>query len=185
MTTLVQSDTREAVAIFEAEDVLRDAVDELQVAGFDIADLSVLLPGGMVKEHSGHDALAAANGSGVAQMDLQSMGVFQWSLISVPAYIVACIVIANAAAGGASLGATVIAAIIGCGIGGILGAFLMAWVKRGPRWRIKEHVDHGSLLLSVITRDTKREKRVSEILARYPLRDLHFHSLPEATSGKP
>lgn len=170
----------ELVAVFDAKDVLDDAVGALQSTGFSMADMYVLLPEDLVKKHPGHVVPNPANDPNVLggeQVDVRSMGVFQGALISVPAYILACLMIASFTANGANLGATIITAVVGGGIGGVLGVALFAWVKRGHFWRIKHHVDHGDLILWVVVRNARCEKRANEILARYPVRDYYFRSL--------
>ena len=162
----------ELVAVFDAESVMRQAIDELRCVGLDPAELSVALPSSGVDVAEGRslncpNLLVDKKAPREVQIDLQSMGILQGALISTPVYVCASIMSAAAALNGASLVITIAAATTGCCIGALIGALLLGRVKQRRSWRVKQYLDQGGLALLVPIRGPENEALIREILAQH------------------
>lgn len=174
---------REAVAVFDDEKRMFKAVFELECAGFDRADVSVLSSLDKVKEQTGQDLFRVEDAEddpavprtvpvGPASQFLICAG-----LMGVPTYVGMTGATVAALANGLTYGGTIVAGIVGGGIGLACGALAALYVARRYRAQIKDQLDHGGLVLWVHTRDKEHEARAREILSKHGehVHDLHLH----------
>lgn len=174
---------REAVGLFADPDALEAAVDELEIAGFDRAGISVLGAGDEVKERIGHlyrkvaeveDDERAPHAAFVSK-DTVVEG--ETAVVTVPLYIGAvsgaAVVIASGGALAAAIAATILAGATGAGLGGLL-AYAIA--KRHVE-HIEEQLAKGGLLLWVNVPDKNSEKRALDILNKSGAKHIHVHEV--------
>lgn len=174
---------REAVAVFDSEEELRDAIFELESAGFDRADVSVLPPMGAVRKKIGHELYRVEDAEDDPEMPRAvpvgsaGMGAAQGALIGGPAYVGAMVMTISALVGGKAFAAIVSSGIFGGAVGLVLGVLLAIIVKHRHNEHIKDQLDHGGLVLWVHIRDKEHEARAEKILGRYRehAHDIHMH----------
>jgi hypothetical protein len=182
---------REAVGIFDSEEALTRAVDDLAMAGFAQHELSLMANDevarrrlGFVPDHvdQAKDNPAAPRQSYVAP---EEVGNAQGAAIGIPAYVGAIIGAgAVVASGGTALVAALAAALAG-GAGGGLGAVLARWVGQSRQSLLDQHLAKGGILLWVNLRDGERERLAREILARHTSHPVEVHDIPQAGSEVP
>ncbi len=181
--TRVQATLKEATAVFNAEAELRDVIDELESAGFDHAEISVLPPREIVERkmgqelHSTKDALSHPDAPRTVPLDIGSMGAAQGALIGLPLYVGAVASMIGVASGGAAVGAIATAGAIGGAIGGLIGFSLAIWFRTRHSRRINDQIQRGGLLLWVHIRDQLHEDRAKEILTRHPAQDMRVQEV--------
>lgn len=173
---------REAVGLFADQDALQGAIDELLSSGFDRAELSLL-----AAEHVVQDKL----GYSIRRSDLEddpqaprsvyvspdAIGIAEGSLIGTLSYIGGV-----AAAGVIALaGAPLTLIVLGAGSAGLAGGLIGAELARmlGDRQAaaIRQHLQHGGLLLWVRTWNAADERRAAAIMRTHSGRDVHIHAL--------
>lgn len=81
-------------------------------------------------------------------------------------------------ASGGAIATMVAGAVIAGGTGGLIGPALATLVDIRHARHLREHLEHGGLLLWVNIRDAEHGKRATEILSRHSGRDVHVHDLP-------
>lgn len=183
MVEKTQASPREATAVFSAEDELRDVINELESAGFDHAEISVLPPREIVERKMGQklqstkDAQSHPDVPRSVPLDIGSMGAAQGALIGLPLYMGAVASMIGVASGGAALGTIATAGAIGGVIGAVVGLGLAGWFRGRHARRIKDQIQRGGLLLWVHIRDQKHEDRAREILARHPAQDMRVQEV--------
>lgn len=172
---------REAVAVFESEYELLNVIEELESAGFDHSDISVLPPIKDVERQIGHqltnieDAEDDPDVPRTAPIDMASFGAAQGALIGIPLYMGAISAIVDYTRSGADTGAIAVAGLVGGAIGGAIGLMLAALVRRRHARRIKEQIDHGGLLLWVRIRGKMQEERATSVFTDHIVRHFHMH----------
>jgi hypothetical protein len=177
------STTCEVVAFFDDEDELHDVVEELQIVGFDHAEISVMPSRKVVEKIMGHElrtVVEVADDPDVPRavpVDRGSLGLAQGALVAGPFYVASCGAAMAFAASGADLATVAMAGIAGGTLGAALGIFPMIWMTRLRRQRIEDLLGHGGLVLWVHISDKKREELARMILARHPTRELGSGSL--------
>jgi len=173
---------REVAALFDDEDELDDVVEELQIVGFDRAEISVMPSQNVVERIIGHELRTVGE---VAEnphvpragpVDRGSLLIAQGALIAGPLYVAGSGAVIHFAANGADLATVTMAGIAGGALGAALGMFTTIWIRRWHRRQIEYMLGHGGLVLWVKTLDIKREERARMILARHPAHDVTFHS---------
>jgi hypothetical protein len=187
------SAAREAVGVFDDEPSLRNAVDELLVAGFDRSSLSLLASEHVVEDKLGHryDKVAELEDDTgvprVAYVGKDSRVEGESVAISGLAYIGAVGAAGAIVATGGSVAAALLGAAAVGGMGGLIGAGLAKFMDAHHADYLQEQLDHGGLLLWVSTHGADQERQACEILKRCSGRDVHLHDLPEldfdATEG--
>jgi hypothetical protein len=165
--------TCEVVAFFDDEDELHDVVEELQIVGFDHAEISVMPSRKVVEKIIGHElrtVVEVADDPDVPRavpVDRGSLGLAQGALVAGPLYVASCGAAIAFAASGADLATVAMAGIAGGALGAALGIFPMIWMRRRHRQRIEDLLGHGGLVLWVHVLDKKREELARMILARH------------------
>lgn len=177
---------REAVAVFDTEDALQGAIDELLVSGFGRADLSLLASEEAVVEKLGSRYQKVADLEDVpdiptaAYVSPESTGDAEGAIIGALMYVGAGIVMGPVAAAGAGIASILGGAVIGGGVGGAIGTVLAIAIGMDHAQHIEEQLEHGGLLLWVRVWDLDHERRAIEILARFAGRDIHVHEFPSS-----
>jgi hypothetical protein len=165
------STTCEVVAFFDDEDELHNVVEELQIVGFDHAEMSVMPSRKVVEKIIGHElrtVVEVADDPDVPRavpVDRGSLGLAQGALVAGPFYVAACGAAMAFAASGADLATVAMAGIAGGALGAALGIFPMIWMRRRRRQRIEDLLGHGGLVLWVHISDKKREELARMVLA--------------------
>jgi len=174
---------REAVAVFDTLDSLETAIDALQEAGFNRADLSLLAGESAVEEKLGHaytkvDELEDdPNVPRVAYVARETIGVAEGTLIGGPLYVAACTAAGIVAAAGGPLAIMLAAAAAAGGGGALIGAYLASLVGKHHADHIQGQLEHGGLILWVRTWNGDQEARAQEILNRHSAHEVHVHEL--------
>jgi hypothetical protein len=172
----------EVVAFFDDENELHNVVEELQIVGFDHAEISVMPSRKVVEKIIGHElrtVVEVADDPDVPRavpVDRGSLGLAQapWSpvLSTLPRAARRWL-----CASGADLATVAMAGIAGGALGAALGIFPMIWMRRRRRQRIEDLLGHGGLVLWVHISDKKREELARMVLASHPTRELGSGSL--------
>lgn len=168
---------REAVAIFDDETSLNNAVDALMQAGLREDDLSLLVASKSPEEE---DATAAelADKDFVTHADYVSPdsrveGLA--ALVGVPIYVAGAGTAAFVATGGVAL-VPIIAVVAGTGLAaGVVGLILARIFGRHHSERVQAQIAKGGLLLWVRMPEAARDATVLDILRRTGAHDVHLH----------
>lgn len=175
---------REAVGIFEDAKTLQAAVDELESAGFDRAEVSLLAGEETVTEKLGHKYRKAEELEDdpkvprAAFVSTESIGDAEGGLIGTLLYVGALAAAGAVVASGGALVTVIASAALAGGSGAAIGAVLARMVDRHHADYLQKQLDHGGLLLWVRTRDTVHEVRAVDILRRHSAHDVHVHTIP-------
>ena len=172
----------EAVAVFDDQKELQDSVDELQSAGFNRADFSVLPAWSNLEKILGYkldtiaDALDNPDIPRSIQVSTRSLGTAQGVLIFLPVYVGSLCGIGLAASGGAGLAAISLAALAGGLIGAALGIAPALSIKRRYRRRIEDQIDRGGLVLWVAADNRDRAERAKKVLNSHHAQEVRLQS---------
>jgi hypothetical protein len=172
---------REAVAVIEDVDSLEAAVEELELAGFAAADISLLAGHATVARKLGRmyerveeleDDPAAPRTAFVSSRSAeQREKVVVRSMTTLPTLIAAGTVVASAGAVAAAIAGTAVT-------GALIGKVLARWMDhRHAEW-LEEQLERGGILLWVRTADEARERQALQILGRHAAHDIHLHEIP-------
>jgi len=169
---------QEAVAIFDDETSLNNAVDELMRIGIREEDLSLLAD---AKSLPREGATALEDKDFVTHADYvspDSRTEGMAALVGVPLYVAGAGVAAVVMTGGATLIPT-IAIIAGSGLAaGAVGLILARVFGRHHARHIHEQIANGGLLLWVhVTDGESRDTRVLDTLRNAGGRDVHLHTV--------
>jgi hypothetical protein len=175
---------REAVAVFDDEKALEEAMDELTSTGFDRAEISLLAGADTVEQSLGHRFRKVAeleDDAGAPRtfyVSKEAIGDAEGALIGGLLYVGAVAAAGVAVATGGALAAAITAAALAGGTGGLIGATLAKLLGDHHAKYLQEQLDRGGLLLWVRTRDAAHEERATGILRRHSGHDVHVHDLP-------
>ncbi len=176
---------REAVGVFQTEDALQAAIDDLLSHGFDRAEISLLARSDSVEKKLGHayrkvaeveDDVAAPRIAYVAEEDV---GNAEGAVIGTLMYVGALAGLIPVVASGGALAAGLVALLIGGGSGAALGAALARIIGNEHAEYIADQVEHGGLALWVRTWNEGDEARATKILKAHSGKDVHLHGLPD------
>ena len=174
----------EVVAVIDTEKKLQDAIDELQISGFDRSDLSLLAGEKVIEEKLGHiykkvtDLEDDPETPTISYIPTEAIGDAEGALIGTPMYVAALTAAGIMVSVGGPLAATIAVVAAATGAGAVLGSILASMVGKHHAHYMQDQLDHGGLLLWVHTRDDKREKRAKEILSKHSAHDIHVHKVP-------
>ena len=174
---------REAVGVFHDWGSLQAAVDELQVSGFDRAEISLLAGEKTVQDKLGHvyekvaDLEDDANTPRAAYVGRDSMVEAKTGVIGALAYVGAIATVGAVVASGGTLAWALAGAAMAGGGGGLIGAVAARWLGRDRARDLQAQLDKGGLLLWVRLRDHEHEKRASDILTKHSADDVHVHEM--------
>ncbi len=172
---------REAVGVFDNADELEAAIDGLESAGFDRAELSLLAGEHAIERKLGHHYQKARDLEDnddvprTTYISKESIGAAEGGLIGGLLYVGALTSAAAVFASGGALAAAIAAALIVGGGSGLIGSALADILGRHHAQYIQDQLDHGGLLLWVSLRDAEHEKRAQEILKTHSAHDVHVH----------
>jgi hypothetical protein len=176
---------REAVGVFQTEDALQAAIDDLLSHGFDRAEISLLARSDSVEEKLGHayrkvaeveDDAAAPRIAYVAEEDV---GNAEGAVIGTLMYVGALAGLIPVVASGGALAAGLVALFVGGGAGAALGTALARIIGAEHAEYIADQVEHGGLALWVRTWNEGDEARATKILKAHSGADVHLHGLPD------
>ena len=180
---------REAVGVFDDVVALETAIDALQEASFNRADLSLLAGEHVVEEKLGHiyskvdtleDDPTVPRAAYVAR---ETIGAAEGTLIGAPMYIAACTAAGLVAAAGGPLAMVLTAAAVAGGGGAAVGTLLASMVAKHQAAYIENQLEHGGLVLWVRTWNPDQEARAKLILANHSAHDVHIHDLYGEPAG--
>lgn len=177
---------REAVGVFHDAESLDDAIEELMVAGFDRAEISLLAGEKTVVEKLGHRYRKVSeleDDPKVARavyVEKDSMVEARAGVIGGLAYVGALAAVGVIVASGGTVGAAILGATLAGGGGGLLGTIVAGWLSRRHADHIEEQLKKGGLLLWVHIKDDEHEKRARKILETHSAADVHVHDLPKS-----
>lgn len=175
---------REIVGVFDDEDHVQAAVDELQANGFNRADISTVADLRTVEQALGRvyaDVREIEDDSNIPRavyVSKTSLGDAEGVMIGIMVYIPTVAVAAALAAKGAAVQAIVWAVLIAGALGGLIGWLIARWFDRRYLRRIHEQLGHGGIVLWVAVHTPAQERRAAEILSQCRARDVHQHELP-------
>lgn len=174
---------REAVALFDTEPALTNAVDRLEAAGLDRAEISVLAANSKSRKSLGQkfapaDQLAEdASAPRDAPTSTDSLTEIEAAAVGLPTYVGGVGGMFAVVASGGSLALALPVAIAAGLAGGGLGLVAAYAIARNHRKAVREQLENGGLLLWARTSSPDREKQVVDILNEAGGRNVHVHDL--------
>lgn len=174
---------REAVGVFADPTALQDAATELQTAGFNHADISMLASERALHEKLGHvDASTAAvqddpKAPRQAYRSPPDIGDAKGVLIGAPMYVAATLAAGVIAATGGTLAALLGGVALAGGAAGLVGYAFANRVEKKYADELMGALDAGGLLLWVRTPTVEHEMRAMEILSKHAAHHVHVHEL--------
>ncbi|GBD43096.1 hypothetical protein HRbin40_00561 [bacterium HR40] len=173
---------REVVAVFDDYQALEDAVQDLELAGFDRAQINLLVHEDRVRERFGDrvdirrleddpqapvedpvDCHEVAEGKAALTAGLALLG----SLVALGFVVTPEI----------SIPAAILAAAVGGGAAGTIGGMLARYLGELRARQIEEQIRSGGLLLWVQLRNEDQEQKAVAICRRYGAKDVHVHEI--------
>lgn len=174
----------EAVGIFDNEDDLLAAMDELQENGFMRQELSVLANDSVVEEKLKRsykrieEAMDDPEAPRTIFVPKETRGEAEGALIGTPLYIAATSASAITVASGgtilAALGAAAAAGAVGTAIGGLLAKFM----AQHHADYLQDQIEKGGIVLWVHLRTSDMEDKAKDILQKNSGNDVHIHEIP-------
>ncbi|GAB4071408.1 hypothetical protein KHC28_03600 [Ancylobacter sonchi] len=175
---------KEAVGLFGSAQDLERAVKDLETAGFDRSELSILASEETVRRRLGRDWLATGELADpfavprASHEESESLAEARGGIVAAAAHVPATIGgVITAASGGVTL-AIVAVALASCGVGGAVGLWLARLFGREHSAAMTGHLRDGGLLLWVYARDTTHEARALGILRAAGATAVYLHTLP-------
>lgn len=179
---------REAVALFDSEAGLTNAVDRLEAAGLDRAELSVLANNAKARKALGR---RFAQSGSVAAIDLaddasaprsahtstDSLTEIEAAAVGLPTYVGGVGGMFAVVASGGSLALALPVALATGLAGGGLGLVAAYAIARQHRRAIRQQLENGGLLLWARIRTPDREPQVVNILHDAGGRNVHVHDV--------
>ncbi|MGM0585876.1 MAG: hypothetical protein ACQEUZ_14625 [Pseudomonadota bacterium] len=175
----------EAVAVFDDAQNLQDAIYDLNIAGFNRHDISLLAREEVLEKKLGRtywkareleDNPDAPRASFVSEEWIGELeGYVGGGFFFIGSYIA----LAAIASPVAALGASIAAVALGGGAAGALGTLLARRIGKHHRDYYQNQVDHGGILLWVRVRDDERRRIAEEILKGHGAKDVHVHDWSE------
>lgn len=175
---------REAVGVFDDEQRLQAAADELMTSGFDRADLSVLAEHDDVARHLGHDFESVAeleDDPDVATNPLpdnDARVIAEGAMVGVPFFVGVMVTAVPILAYGGWVATAVIWGLVGGVVAGAIGFVFSRWLAWRHRRYVQDQLNHGGLLLWVRTPDRTQERKACDILRQKQAKDVHIHDRP-------
>jgi len=172
---------REAVGLFDSEEDIQSAVDDLESHGFSNAAISRLAAPDTVEEairHKVQNVDELEDDAAVPRephIDMHSKTERTMVTLMIPIYIAFLIAAGIAAANGLEVWQGVIISLMLGGIGATLGGFFAYRHARVRSNRERVEQAWGGLLLWVRTGSLEQEKKAVSILRRNAGRDVHLH----------
>ncbi len=175
---------REAVAVFPTEQALIDAIEMLEQAGFDRAEISILAPESAAADRSlaelYKDVRRLEDDSNVprsAYHSPHSRAEGEAAVVALPVYVGGFGGLFAAVATGGMLAFTIPLVIAGGLTGGGLGAVCVYAIARRHRNSVERQMAEGGFLLWVRTRNRDQAARAIRALAGAGGIDVHLHEV--------
>jgi hypothetical protein len=179
---------REAVGVFFDAKKLEEAITDLQSAGFEHSEISMLAGEETVKQSLGHiytDINEDADDPGAPQTAFvakEGVGDTVHGLLGAFFFTGATVAAGAVVATAGVFGTALIAATAGvAALVGIEGA-MAALIGKSEAEYLHEEVDRGHLLLFVRTRDAARESKAVEVLSKHSGYNPHIIEIPHHKS---
>ncbi len=172
---------REAVALFNTEDDLQSAVDDLECHGFSNAAISRPKPIDEIEQELDHKVISVHELEDdvavprEAYIDRGSRASGVMVLIVVPVYIALLVAASVATSYGFELWQAVLLTVVFGLVGMLWGGYYALKVSRSTKQRIRREQALGGLLLWVRTGSKTQETKALDILRRHAGRDVHLH----------
>ncbi len=178
--------TREAVGIFQDENKMLEAIDDLETHGFNRYHISVLASKKTVEAKLGRiykRVEELADNPNVPRDSVHTpeyIGHIEGSLFSYPIYIAATAATTIVVASGGTLLSAITAAIAAGMSGGLIGGLLAYLVGKHHSDYLQEQIERGGLLLWISVSDEQHERIAISVLNKYSAQDIHIHNIPVA-----
>ncbi len=175
---------REAVAVFDTVEDLRETIVDLQQNGFMRQELGFIADDQNIREKTGASygwVEQVKHDPGVPRADFmpdEPVGEVEAALIGVPFYIAAVLASGISIVQGANLPVTILVAVSFGLMAAICGAYFSSQIAAHHHEYISKQVKRGGLLLWVHLRSPQREAVVREILTRHAARNVEMHTIP-------
>jgi hypothetical protein len=182
---------REVVSVFDDQDHLQIAVDDLQARGFNRANLMTAADSRTMERETGHgyanvrDIEDDGEVPRALYVSKRSLGNAEGVLIGVAIYIPTCVVAAILASKGVSDGVLAIGVALAAAIGGLLGWRFARRLDGMYTRRIAEQLAHGGIVLWVSVHSPVQEALAAEVLKGAAGRDVHAHDRPVMVKPMP
>lgn len=174
---------REAVAVFDNYDELVATIEELELAGFDRAQLNLMTSRRSAEDKLGHkvedvreleDEPRVPLGTWV---DRYEMAEGKTALTAGLAYIGSFAAIGAVVATGGGVAAAIAAAVAAGGTSGAIGAWFASMLGNRRARELENQLMQGGLLLWVALRLPEQEQKALAILNKHSARDVHVHEV--------
>lgn len=181
---------REAVGVFHTPEQLQSAATELQTAGFNHHDISMLAGEKTVHEKLGHVYVRARDLEDEPAAPRQAyhsppdIGDAKGVLIGMPMYVAATLTAGVIAATGGTLAALLGGVALAGGAAGLVGLGFANRADNKYAEALMDSLERGGLLLWVRTPEPELEERAKDILSRHGATDVHVHDLKMPNGGR-
>lgn len=174
---------REVAARFDDPDLFEDAVETLEVAGVDRADISMLGSRKAVEKKLGHRFRRTADledDSAIPQTifaNRHEIAEGKAAAIGLPVYIGGASAGLAVVASGGTLAIAALVAAAGAAAGAGFGALIADAIGHSYAARIEQQLASGGLLLWIKVRDHDQEQKIVAMLADAGGKDIHAHDI--------
>ena len=165
MSDAQELQVREAVGVFESEDALQGAIDDLLSHGFNRAEISLLAATDSVEKKLGHAYRRVAeieddfSTPRIAYVAEEDVGNAEGAVIGGLIYIGAVAGLIPVVASGGAMAAALAALVLGGGSGAVIGAVLAKLIGKEHGEYVADQIKHGGLTLWVRTWNAGDERR--------------------------
>lgn len=174
---------REAVAVFDDEDTLTAAIEELESHGFDRSEISLIAGEQTLERTLGYRLRSVAQAEDdarvprTAYISPESRGELEGAAISSLLFLGAVGAAGAVVASGGTVGALLFASAASGAAGASIGALIAQWIDRHHADYIEQQIERGGLVLWVRAWDPDQERRAVEVLKKHSGHDVHVHEL--------
>ncbi|MCE2510417.1 MAG: hypothetical protein J4G10_05505 [Alphaproteobacteria bacterium] len=173
----------EAVGVFHSVECLESAIDELQNAGFNRSELSLLAHDKAVEEKLGHiykkaeDAADDPEAPRMAWASRNSVDAGEAALVGAPFFIAALVAGGAVVATGGALLPAIGAAVAAGGLAGTFGGLVAGELGKEHAAHYEQQLERGGILLWVHLRKPEDGERVVDILQKNKADHVHVHQI--------
>ncbi|WP_346900441.1 hypothetical protein [uncultured Roseibium sp.] len=174
---------RELVARFDDAQDFEDAVEKVEMAGIDRADISMIASHDAIVEKLGHiyrnvrDLEDDARVPQTVNFDRHELAEGKAAAFGLPVYIGGAGAGLAVAASGGTLAVAAVLAAAGAAAGAGIGAIFARTIEKHHADALERHLAEGGLLVWVRLRDENREAEIEKLLKECGGQDVHGHSL--------
>jgi len=173
----------EAVGVFHSIESLQSAVDDLQNAGFDRSELSLLAHDKAVEKKLGHvyskaeDAEDDPHAPRAAWVSTETVEVEEAALVGAPLFVAALAAGGAVVATGGALLPAVGAALAAGGLAGTFGGLVAGEIGEEHARHLEQQLDRGGILLWVHLRSDGDAAKATGILEKNKADHVHVHEI--------